>query len=61
MSKDELKEILTIVALVAIVILVFTVGTWAPKAHAQTSCYTIYTPEGKAVICCRTGTVVACY
>ena len=60
MNKDELKELLTIVALVAVVILVFTVGTWAPKAHAQSSCTTIFV-DGKPVTCCRSGNVVTCF
>ncbi len=60
MDKDELKEMLIVAIIAAIVIFIFTVGTWAPKAHAQSSCYTIFV-DGKPVICCRSGGVVTCF
>ena len=61
MNKGELKEMLIVAAIAAVVILIFTIGTWAPKAHAQSSCTTIFTPDGKTVICCRSGSVVTCF
>ena len=61
MNKDELKEMVIVAIIAAVVIFIFTVGTWAPKAHAQSSCYTVFTPDGKSVICCRSGNVVTCF